>query len=243
MWRLLVLCTTLALIGSSIASADNITIWDGRGIGDVNNPSENNETEPGMINTQSWDLEAFTLEGNDLGIAAGFDLKDGKWYGGQHIILGDIFIDINGDAQFGSSTPNPFIDNFGYEYAVKLNFGDGTYTVYELNGNSNLTSTYVYNSPESDPFTLTLNGESSASSGNFTYKDFLGTDYNSIDGISLSFLAPGTTFISHVTMTCGNDNLMGSGTTTSVPEPSSIGFLFLGLSLLAVGLRRKHNRK
>jgi hypothetical protein len=242
MWRLFVLCAAIALIGSSIVSADNITIWDGRGIGDVNNPSENNETEPGMINTQSWDLEQFTLEGNDLGIAAGFDLKDGKWYGGQHIILGDIFIDINGDAQYASST-NPTIANFGYEYAVKLNFGTRSYTVYELNDNSVLTSTYSYNSPESDPFTLTLKNESNPPSGTFTYTDFGGTTHNSIDGINLSFLAPGTTFISHVTMTCGNDNLMGSGTTTSVPEPSSIGFLFLGLSLLAVGLRRKHNRK
>jgi hypothetical protein len=241
MLRLFVLCATIALIGSSIVSADNITIWDGRGYTGSGVGGEDNETEPGMINDQSWDLEAFTLNGNNLGIVAGFDLKDG--HPNSTIILGDIFIDINGDAQYGSSTPNPSIDNLGYEYAVKLNFNTKTYNVYALNSNSNLTSTYYYNSPESDPLALTLNGESIASSGIFTYTDFGYTTHNSINGINLSFLASGTTFTSHVTMTCGNDNMMGRGTTTSVPEPSSIGFLLLGLSLLGVGLGRKYNRK
>jgi hypothetical protein len=242
MLRLLILCTAFTLIGSSIATADNITIYDGRGYSGIGVGGEDNETEPGMINDQSWDLEAFTLNGNNLGIVAGFDLKDGNPYSSPTIILGDIFIDINGDAQYASPT-NPTIDNFGYEYAVKLNFNTKTYTVYNLNDNSILTSTYYYNSPESDPLALTLNNESIKSSGIFTYTDFGYTTHNSIDGINLSFIDPGTTFTSHVTMSCGNDNLMGRGTTTSVPEPSSMGFLLLGLSLLAVGIKRKYNRK
>ncbi|MBN1577972.1 MAG: PEP-CTERM sorting domain-containing protein [Chitinispirillaceae bacterium] len=243
MGKWLLLFSAVTLMGASIATADNITIYDGRGYLGTGTGGENNETEPGMINNQSWDLEAFTLEGNNLGIVAGFDLKDGKWYDGKHIVLGDIFIDINEDAQFGT-TQDLTIDNFGYEYAIKLNFTDRIYNVYKLNSNSILTSSYAYNSPESDPLALKLVDELKASFGTFTYTDFgesYGTYHNAIDGIDLSFLNPGTTFISHVTMSCGNDNLMGSA---SVPEPSSIGCLLLGLSLLAgAGLKRKYNRK
>jgi len=244
-WILFLSAATL--VTASIVSADNITIYDGIGYTMNGTGGEDNETEPGMINNQSWDLESFQLTGNDLGITAGFDLKDGHPDGyNPNIVLGDIFIDVDGNAEYGETT-NPNVLNFGYEYAVKLNFDDLTYNIYELNANSILTSAFEYNSPHSDPFTLLYNvnnpNESviQGGSGTFSYTDFSGTSHNSIDGIDLSCLDPnGTDFIAHVTMSCGNDNMMGQGSTTSVPEPSIIGCLILGLSMLGITRKRNH---
>lgn len=239
---------------SSYTHADNITIYDedgylGSGVG-----REDNETEPNMINNQNWDLEAFTLEGNELGIVGGFDLRDGYNYGGYLYELGDIFIDINGDAQYGTGAHrrqlDPFRENLGYDYAIKLTYtGDegGTYNVYDLTVASVLTSVIVdKNIPESNPYTLTVTNELSVWNGAFSYTDF-NTDENLVDGyasnaitgIDLGFLGDAT-FIAHTTMDCGNDNLMGRGTTTAVPEPSSIGMLLVGMSLLSLVARKKN---
>lgn len=96
------------------AQALNITIEDqyagGAGFsgGPVGQGKEDNATEPGTIANQNWDYEAMFLNGNKLGIVAGFDMKSGK--ADSYITpQGDIFIRIGSqvDAKFVSGNPDP----------------------------------------------------------------------------------------------------------------------------------------
>jgi hypothetical protein len=71
-WAMPVLVTILLITGSAFGFGMNITIYDQRGVN-----YEDGETEPGMINNQSWDLEAFYLDWTTLSIVGGFDFVGG----------------------------------------------------------------------------------------------------------------------------------------------------------------------
>lgn len=57
----------------------------------------------------------------------------------------------------------------------------------------------------------------------------LGGTHNAVT-VDLGFLGSNVTFISHFTMECGNDNLMGRGV---IPEPGTL--LLLGSGMLGLG--------
>ena len=215
----------------------NITIWDQRGQG-----LEDQETEPGMINNQSWDLEGFFLDGTTLTMAGGYDFINGN----SNLYSGDIFIDIDGNAEFGIGADASVLHH-GYDYVIDLDFTDLTFSAYMLTDNTLLADVkYDYNAPESNPWRY-LSGGSGITSGDITYDASLSdadlSDYGLMGGfhnavsVDLAWLfgLGHTDFISHFTMECGNDNLMGYA---SVPEPDIM--VLLGTALVGLsGLGRK----
>ena len=118
-------CTGVA---QALTLGNNITIFDvmassnGTGIG-----TEDNECETGMIQSQAWDLEGFFLKDNTLiTMVGGYDFEKGV----SGHTSGDIFIDVNGDVEFGGAGANdsdqygndPITNAFGYDYVLDLNF-------------------------------------------------------------------------------------------------------------------------
>lgn len=228
----------------ALSLGTNITIWD-----KVGAANEDGEVEPGCVWDQKWDLEGFFLTGSTLTMVGGYNFKDG--YGG--FAPGDIFIDINGDAKYGpantgSGGGNTVVKNtFGYDYVLDIDYSKSAYTVYSLNGSSTVTVYYGQND-ESNPW-LYSSGGIEVAKGVITFWSGLsdiqaaglagGNHYAA--AVDLGFLAPGTQFIAHYTMQCGNDNLMGSGT-APVPEPATMILLGSGLIGLA-GLGRRKSRQ
>jgi hypothetical protein len=256
----------------------NITIYDKASDTPPSTPKvggyEDGEVEPHMINNQSWDLEAFkqSKDGKTLSIIGGFDFKTGAAIGGYVEPIGDLFI------KTGSTPPTygspgvhggyeqPIVDatNYGYNYALKFNFGANnvnTYLIYTRNATGATVYDITHGSDGqtygdvSNPWRIGAGWVTDGVQHTFTYEtgkgdayvsdtgDPLGGDtHNIISGIDLSFLIPAGQLTNpeawlHLTYKCGNDNLMGNIAASSVPIPASV--LLLGTGLLGlVGLRR-----
>ncbi|MFK5925876.1 MAG: PEP-CTERM sorting domain-containing protein [Desulfuromusa sp.] len=231
------------------AFASNITIWDGNGYSVSGQGGEDQETEPGMTNSQVWDLEGFFLEGNNLSMVGGFDFRNGV-SGYSQYSSGDIFIS-TGDASpaFGNIDGtvgfNEVSNSYGYNYVFDLDFDSMKYAVLSLNSDSQVRTTYYAANEGSSPWQYVSAGSGFAS-GSFSFgvvtdTGFAGGTHYALTGFDLSFLGGEQDFYSHFTMGCGNDNLMGQGTTAPVPEPATLILLGSGLAGLAF-YRRKQKK-
>jgi len=229
----IVFCAIVLAFGlAGPAGAVNITIddgdfgpggdgWYGQRIG-----TDDQETEPGTVHTQVWDLEAFLLDDTLLSLVGGFNFKDGT----QGNYSGDIFFDVGDD---------------GWDYAIRLNFSDMTYEVFDVTEAYLIPVTESINRPQSNPYKFGSNAvELPDWAGSFSFSSglsdaetgFLGDNHYMISGFDLGFLAGQGEFLVKFTMSCGNDNLKGVGEV--VPLPGAIWLLGSGLIGL-VGLRRK----
>jgi len=238
----LVIAGSLICAGSVLASPVNVTIYDGQtasgyvgsGIG-----GEDNDTEPGTIKSDAWDLEAFgyTAATKKLDVIGTYNFATGATANGKTYHAGAIFIGT------GSSLPGPH----DWSYAYVLNFNNHTYSLY--NSFSIVLPTDI---PASSPWTITSSSNPVAT-GSFDYLTGLANP----DGFGLTVMNPSyanqhnmislsladlpsevlSDFYVHTTMECGNDSL--NGKYTSVPDSGmTLGLLSMGMTGLAL-IRRK----
>jgi hypothetical protein len=253
-----------ALIGGQTAFANpfgvNITIADAMGAGTAGSVGrEDNETEPGTVQHQIWDLEGFFLNGNSLSMIGGYDFSQGQTASGHTYTSGDIFIETNDvvwdindinaaaamDPNTGLSNRSTFANAVGWDYAIRMDFANNSYAVMQLTSSTMLQDTTDVNGSNpwrvADPFVAAYTGSLLFSSGlTGSQTGFLGwqgtSTHYAVEGIDLSFLGGGQQFLTHFTLECGNDLLTGQSS-TGVPEPGIL--VLLGIGLAGVAWRKR----
>ena len=135
-------------------SYSNITVWDRMGPGSDNTsetgwPFEDNEVEPGNVQSQIWDLEAVVRHDNSLTLVGGWHFIDGAsgspWISGN-FRSGDLFLAVGNEPLYGPDAatatgtryktgttevaPSGYRgstyvkNNFGYSYVLAFNWKD-----------------------------------------------------------------------------------------------------------------------
>ncbi len=275
MKRLFLLFVSVLLLLTGTVYATNITIPDlnSRSISkydkDYNTwwdrTNEDQEVEPGMVNTQQWDLEGFFTEGTSLTLIGGYNFQNGL----EGYDSGDIFIDTNDDPDYGGSGDNnddgyrTVNNSYGYNYVLDLDWSNKDnplYNVYTIDSSSKVLTAYYHQNQGSSPWRYVSGGTKILSGGIIKYStgltdqetgfkgdlfDTSGTDLGGSHNklvVDLGFLLPqgsndSVNFTVHYTMGCGNDNIMGKGI---IPNPEPATLILFGFGLLGIaGVCRK----
>jgi len=190
----------MLLAASGAWAISDITTWDKMGSGtsgwvranSAGDPiAEDNEVEPNCQTGQAWDLEAFVV--NDAGqntrfltIVGGWDFRSSLQ--GWH--SGDVFLAVNPSAvplygPAADAVPVTTVggvryaeSNFGYQYALDINWGSTTattftYDVISLPSTAKLemASVYYTQNEGSNPYRYNSGG-TDIGDGSATYKSF-----------------------------------------------------------------------
>lgn len=226
---------------------------------------EDNETEPGTVHTDPWDLEGtyFNSQTGELSLAGTFNFKgvlhtNNAFYGG-----GDIFLAVNPTLP-GSPPdlqPNGSLGSSFYGYVFDIEYStDGTntplnWTLYAIDGDDTITG--ASDIDESNPWQFTMNNANTVlDSGAVTLNSYSGAAWTSKFG--LGEYAPGDygnngdthwvmggfdlSYFDLTTQAIFTHYTMRCGNDTlhgyvPIPEPGTYAILALGLAGLAA--RRK----
>lgn len=166
--------SVLLMIGNALSDpiykswGQNITKYDKMSSSDSGwyGTQEDNEVEPNMTATQSWDLEGMFWNGSFLTLVGGFDFKNGvSGYttGNSNFTSGDIFMDVNGDAKYGSGITSSILNktsdgfqtvsnNFGYDYVFDMDFAGMTYSLRKIDQATDVMTVYYAQNLGSNPW-------------------------------------------------------------------------------------------
>jgi hypothetical protein len=234
----------------------NITKWDKMG---SQFESEDNEVEPGNVLAQMWDLEGLYLNGNSLTMIGGFNFLTGGNSGSRTFKSGDIFISTNPAGVDYGNPPESYVSGntiqnnvYGYDYVLDMDYATRQYQAYRINNQSQVESVYYRENAGANPYRYVSGGTPVGGINNFLYNaapDIAGLGLHGMGGnnfhnavtMDLGFLPATTFFLAHFAEECGNDNLIGVGTT--VPEPSAAILVGTGLAAFFVLRRYLCNRR
>lgn len=257
---------------NAFAVQTEITVFDGQAgtsFGGGGISVEDNETEPGTVPGQIWDLEGLFYDDTDtsaieLTIVGGFDFKNGATGNGITFHTGDIFIDVAG-VDLGHSSGYDYVMHFtdrgNDDDAQALNWtGSDTtpYQVIELDSDSQLNDVYYSSLNFSSPYTYNSGGNAPDPNvtGNAQYSasDITGTGFAGEDGNNNHYsLTVDITWLEvlhgegkdiHLTIGCGNDMIAGSISGGGFPAPDGgLTLVMLGMGLAGMGVVSRRWRK
>ena len=268
---LMAVLTGCLIAPGAMALGADITIWDGQHDG-TSDPwwddpgvvhRENNETEPGTVTDDTWDLEGFFFDFDIPTRQATLELVGTYDFAGQGPNVddqrgpydpGDLFIidEFIPDGSFFSSALggiNWFLD---IDW-VTAGSGFVNYRIFEVTGATTFTVPTVV--PESTPWRASGgeflgNGQAilSTIAGDGTRLSLENGDAGIHNVVSFDWdrianrigLTEGDAFTTHWTMSCGNDVVYGSTTqpfVPPIPEPASMALL--GMGILGIAMRRR----
>lgn len=218
------------LVFSISAYAIDVTINDGIGNGSgwYSANRENNETEPGTITSQLWDMEQYDLTGNILKITGGYNFTSPSGYGGFR--PGDLFIDVDGVGY--------------YDYVAVIGNAPLTYDVYAIGDDVEVYNVHYSQNYFSNPWRYKDGGnliESTLSVYYGSYSDVEGVHYTAdLDMTWLhSSLNDGSTVTLYNTMECGNDRLIGQYQFVNTIPEGSVRTMFALGAITLFAMRRR----